>query len=440
MKSRVISKVFDFTILIVAVVFYVLMAFYLKRYETLWLIISVAGLFGCYLYFILYSEFSVTQLLVLALFFRILFLFSDPELSDDYWRFIWDGNMVKYGYNPYSHTPKEAIQLSGAFELENIYLRLNNCCTHSTYTPFTQLIFYVAVLLGEIWRDPVFWMKIVVLLAELGSACMIINILKSTGQSVRNAGWYLLNPLVILEFTANLHHEVFVVFFICLVLFFLLRGNSQGVAFSLGAAVSAKLLPLIFLPGLLKGKRWLPGIIFSSLVLVIPALSYWPWLSVDATTGFITGLRLYFDKFEFNPSIWYVVRAIGFQLSGFNIIQWAVPVMAVCSAALIFWYSLLRPGSSIKKPEEASRMFEVVLFIYLIFSSIVHPWYVAPLVLFAVFSGNRFGILWSGLVMLTYGGYSTSGYQEYPLILVVEYFLVGVFFVMERKQIWVSNG
>ena len=85
-------------------------------------------------------------------------------------------------------------------------------------------------------------------------------------------------------------------------------------------------------------------------------------------------------------------------------------------------------------------MFEVVLFIYLIFSSIVHPWYVAPLVLFAVFSGNRFGILWSGLVMLTYGGYSTSGYQEYPLILVVEYFLVGVFFVMERKQIWVSNG
>lgn len=433
-------RVFGFSVAALTVLLYIVLAYHLKRQETGWLIAILATLFACYGYLISYSKFSIRELLTLAVVLRLIFLFADPELSDDYWRFIWDGSLLSHGLNPYANTPDEVINRYGFSDLKSIYPRLNNCCTHSTYTPMVQWIFFGSVWLGKWWGGPVFWMRLVVFLAEFVSAFLMIKVLKESGLKVRSAFWYLLNPLIILEFTGNLHHEVFVVFFLCLVFFFMMSDKSNAAAMALGGAVAAKLLPMIFLPGFLKRKGWNSALLFSVLVLSIPLLTFLPWLTIDSVAGFFSGLRLYFDRLEFNPSLWFVIRALGYGINGFNIIQWAVPVMAVCSSGIILWYSMIRPGAPGHQTVVMARQFEIVLLVYLLFSAIVHPWYVAPMVLFAVFSGSRFGVLWSGLVMLTYAGYSKTGYQEYPMILLVEYLSVGLFFVMERKKLWASRG
>ena len=34
-------------------------------------------------------------------------MFSFPSLSDDIYRFVWDGKLVNQGINPYSHLPSD---------------------------------------------------------------------------------------------------------------------------------------------------------------------------------------------------------------------------------------------------------------------------------------------------------------------------------------------
>src|SRR5690554_4585748 len=38
--------------------------------------------------------------------FRLIFLFAIPNLSQDFYRFIWDGHLMAQGVNPYMFTPK----------------------------------------------------------------------------------------------------------------------------------------------------------------------------------------------------------------------------------------------------------------------------------------------------------------------------------------------
>src|SRR5690606_30827687 len=51
------------------------------------------------------ESFSFFSLLSLAIGFRLILLFSIPELSNDFYRFIWDGELLNRGINPFAHKP-----------------------------------------------------------------------------------------------------------------------------------------------------------------------------------------------------------------------------------------------------------------------------------------------------------------------------------------------
>ena len=69
-------------------------------------------LFTCYYFIYTSFTFQFKKLVAAGIFFRILLLFSVPNLSDDVYRFIWDGRLMANGINPYSQLPKEVISLS----------------------------------------------------------------------------------------------------------------------------------------------------------------------------------------------------------------------------------------------------------------------------------------------------------------------------------------
>ena len=65
--------------------------------------------------------------------------------------------------------------------------------------------------------------------------------------------------------------------------------------------------------------------------------------------------------------------------------------------------------------------------LYLLFTTTVHPWYVALPVVLCLFTRFRFPILWSGLIWLTYFNYSGEVYEEKLWAVTVEYILVGLY-------------
>jgi hypothetical protein len=61
---------------------------------------------------------------------------------------------------------------------------------------------------------------------------------------------------------------------------------------------------------------------------------------------------------------------------------------------------------------------------YLLLATTVHPWYISTLVVFSVFTGYRYPVIWSLLVVFSYFAYQTASYQENLFLVAVEYLLV----------------
>ncbi|MBT8325148.1 MAG: mannosyltransferase, partial [Winogradskyella sp.] len=92
-----------------SVVFYLLFAYDLVRANTtkLLLLYTILVVLGYFL--IKSSGFHIKLLIISAFVFRLLFLFAIPNLSQDFYRFIWDGRLILEGINPYLFTPQTII-------------------------------------------------------------------------------------------------------------------------------------------------------------------------------------------------------------------------------------------------------------------------------------------------------------------------------------------
>ena len=61
---------------------------------------------------------------------------------------------------------------------------------------------------------------------------------------------------------------------------------------------------------------------------------------------------------------------------------------------------------------------------YLFFSPVVHPWYLIPLVFFAVFNRMYFVIVWTTFSMLSYSHYQGGINKEQYYLVFLEYAIV----------------
>ncbi len=156
----------------------------------------------------------------------------------------------------------------------------------------------------------------------------------------RNILLYALNPLVIVELTGNLHFEALMITFVLASVYLLRRQKLvlSGVAMAL--AVCTKLLPLIFLPLYLRRLGWKTALLFYAAVGAASAALFLPLITPELVTGMRDSVELYFQKFEFNASIYYLIREVGYYQKGYNIIQQAGRWLAISTFLGIMLYSL----------------------------------------------------------------------------------------------------
>lgn len=408
-----------------------------ENHEGLVLCFSVIwGAYAWWIYRLPYlRHIEVIMLVICAMAFRVLFLWTLPGLSDDVYRFLWDARIGLIGANPFAFTPDQAMQSLPVQDADALYPLLNNHTSYSTYPPFTQMLSAAAVWLANDagLRTEMLLLRIPVLIAELVTIGLLVLILRALGRSGRLALLYALNPLVVLELSANFHHEVYVIVFLMGMIYMALKRRHWLATFGLILAISVKILPLIHVPAWLFRWPRKTAVALGFAILAGSTLVLMPL----ASAGWSDGLGLYFHRFEFNPSLWAIVREIGYWFIGYNIIGFGGTALALAGGILILLISIREPVS-FTTTEGVLKLLRVMVwtwFVYLLCATTVHPWYVVPLVPLGILAGIRFPLVWSALVMLTYFGYRAGGYHHDAWIGLTEYGFLFVFILVEFKII-----
>lgn len=417
----------------------------IERQETSKLLIAVGILFLIYGWVIKsVEEKEVTFWVIAAIVFRVSLLFALPNLSDDFYRFIWDGHLLVAGYHPFAELPRHYIDNSIIIPGidQALFEKLNSPDYFTIYPPVNQFVFWLSVKLSpHSVPGSVLVMRSLIIVAEIGSLLLMRKILKHCQLLNKNVLLYALNPLVIIELTGNLHFEAFLIFFMLSSFWFLIKGNLLASALNFALAICTKLIPLIFLPLLLARLGFKKSIQFYLTTGFCCALFFLPLLNMEIVSGFRESIGYYFQKFEFNASIYYIVREWGFWNYGYNIIQTVGWMLALLSTLVILGYTLWDYFQNSKLKIQNSNpnlancqlptAYLIVMFIYFAFSTTVHPWYIATLVAFSAVSTYRFAILWSALIFLTYAGYTTVGFSENLWLTTIEYVLVIAYLTYE---------
>ena len=370
-----------------------------------------------------------------ALVFRLLWLPAQPALSDDVYRFRWDGLLVAHGVNPFRFRPDELIAdgartaLPAAStrahvlpELQQLYRRLNSPHYYSVYPPVCQAIFGAAARLFPASNQGfVVGLRVAVLLAEAGTAWLLLALLPALGWPAARALRYLLHPLVIVELTGNLHFEALAICFVLLAIWLLHQQQWARSAGALGLAVAAKLLPLLALPLLVRRLGWRRFAAYAAVVASTLLVLFAPFFSVALVVNISRSLNLYFRSFEFNASIYYGLRAIGYYLTGYNEIAHIGPALALASGLLglgLAWRER-RPTLATLPPALL-----LLLTAYYALATTVHPWYITPLIALAPLTRFQYPLVWGGAAVLSYAAYRTTAYTENLWLLALEYAIV----------------
>lgn len=413
--------------------------YFVPRHDTGLLLSSFALLF--LFYYIIYTstrEGEITTWLLVAVLIRGSLLFAVPQLSDDFYRFIWDGRLLYNDIHPFAEIPSYYMQEGNAVPglTSELFHRLNSPEYFTIYPPITQFIFWLSVALSpnSIFGS-ILVLKVLVVLAEVGSIALIKSLLAHFELPGKNSLLYALNPLVILELSGNLHFEAFVIFFLLGSIYMLLKQRLIVSAVLFTLAVHVKLLPLIFLPSLLPFLGLKKTFQFYLIVSITSIILFAPLLNMTLLSGMNESLSYYFKKFEFNASFYYLIREWGFWKYGYNIIQTAGWKLALVSTTLILLFSLRNMFSkSVMSIQELFTEWIIILTLYLFFTTTVHPWYIVPLLAFSVFSNVRYPLVWSGLILITYAGYTLNAYQENLWLVLIEYAAVLAFILTFERE------
>ena len=437
MQNTLATKSIPWLLAIASLVLYLLFAYHLQRTQSAMLIMVYSGLFMLFYKLVQLFKHNQSLLTGLAFGFRALFILAIPNLSQDFYRFIWDGRMILEGFNPYLYAPQNllnhgVIPVAQAQELVTGMGSLS--AGHFTnYPPLNQLCFVIAGLLAgkSIWGSAIV-LRIILIAADFGILVYGKKLLKALNLPTHAIFWYLLNPFIIIELTGNLHFEGVMVFFLVWSMYLLYKHKWQWAAVVFACSVSVKLIPLLFLPIIWKYLKLKTGFWFCALVGGLTLVSFMPFYNLQFLTNYTETVGLWFQNFEFNASVYYLLREIGYWLTGYNQIARIGKLLAAATLVWVLYLTFFRNNNSMQK-----LMVSMLLALagYLLLATTVHPWYVATLLMLSVFTSYKFPLAWSLMIVLSYLAYGQSDYSENLWIIAFEYVVVFIVFLWDLKKL-----
>jgi alpha-1,6-mannosyltransferase len=445
----------------ISAILFFLFAYFLERIAFYRLLFLWLSLFGCFYLIIKSKSLTFSNLIGISILFRLIFIFATPNLSQDFYRFIWDGRMILEGLNPYLSIPQSFIQqgLQPIAETTELYKGMGemNGSHYTNYPPLNQLCFLIAALFSsKSIFGSIIVLRLLIILADIGILYFGKKLLEKLQLPVKNIFWYALNPFIIIEMTGNLHFEPVMLFFLIWGLHKLYEQKWILAAVLIACSVSVKLIPLLFLPLFYQWfmrqnvsinkekksksytKKWIPtfeGMIrlisFYTIVLATTIILFLPFYTSELIENYTNSVGLWFGNFEFNASFYYLFREIGYLFRGWNEIAIIGKITPIFTVIFLIILTFLKKNSTM------IQLITALLFglcFYYLMATTVHPWYLATPIILSVFTKYKFPVVWSLVVILSYQAYSNSPWEENLWLVLLEYLIVFSFLIYEIKS------
>jgi len=304
----------------------------------------------------------------LAILSRLLLWPHDPSMSDDAYRYLWDGKVQAHGLNPYEEPPNSPYLMHLRDTL--IHPFINHPKMPTVYPPVAQAAFTGAYLVQP--QGFVGW-KVLLGLSE-GVACLLMLYgLQLRGKAAGGLLLYLWCPLPILEISLDGHLDALAMPFLLGIFYAaaLKRGVAVGVLLAL--TILIKPLPIFWVPVLFVWLRWRQGWRMLASALVTGLLIMLPY--VQEWGNLLKQMGVYSRHWYFNGPF-YTLLDIWLIQEANRLILSSVVLMASIGAAFL-------------RIPLRWRLF-LPLAVYMLFTPTLYPWYLLWLAPWLVIGPTRF--------------------------------------------------
>jgi hypothetical protein len=345
---------------------------------------------------------------------KIALLFIHPIGSDDYYRYIWDGKVQANGINPYKYAPSDAA-------LNNLHSAdlpkmVNYPKMKTIYPPLGENLFYLSYLIsGESFLG----LKIFLLFFDILIIWGIYLILKKLKLPFKNILIYVLCPLPIFQFIIDAHVDGFGLPLILFAIYFYLDRKKFLSYIFLGLSICIKPVGLLLIPILfLNEKDFIERLKTLFVPILVCGLLYLPYIFTGAP---FQSLIRFTENWTFNGIIFDILDSF---------IRDNQVTRIICGFLLVITYLPV-----IFSHKELITKIYLSIFLLMIFSPVVHPWYISWLLIILPFVTRWSGIAFAALISLT--SFTVLHYQlqgiweEYTWVLALEYVPVLTLFLYE---------
>lgn len=346
-----------------------------------------------------------------GLIFRLLLLPEPPYLSDDVFRYLWDGEVQLFGVNPYRHAPSDPAVAGIDDALRS---QVNHPRVPTIYPPLAQIAFLAAAALPGGWLP----LKLLWLLCDMLIAVLLWRLVP---RDWRLGAWtiYWWSPLVVVEVAWNAHLDLLGVLPLVLAVW-LARHAPQRHAL-IGAALGGAALVKYFAAGLLAAaaRCGRPARVVAGFVALVMLL-YLPYLSVGPRM--FDGLATYASAWRFNDG-------------AFRALAWITTqsIAKVVVAIVVLWIVV----GSVRNRWSLERAAFWVTGAILVLSPTLHPWYLLWMVPLVAIRPGAAWLYLSGSVFLAYyglGSYQATGTWPEPGWLALA--IHGPFWILLAAEAW----
>ncbi len=306
---------------------------------------------------------------------RLAALTAVVPLSDDLYRYAWDGQVQASGTSPYRYAPTapELAQLRTDWLFPDAEgcrqelnrgpgcIRINRENVRTVYPPIAQAWFLLGHSLGASELRDLGW-ELLALFADLATVVLLWRLLVARGRDPRWVAVYAWSPLAVLEAVQNGHVDGFATFFVVLAV--ALAGRRPGWSgAALGAATMIKLYPALLLPVLLSRRPLRVGTAFLAVCIV----SYLPHVLVlgGDVLGFLPD---YLEEEDYSSGDRYLLlRPLGLV---------GTPATLVAGGLGLAVLAVVLRRLATAAPEDSALL---LLGAALLIATPVQPWYGLPL-------------------------------------------------------------
>ena len=187
------------------------------------------------------------------------FVLAPPVLSDDLYRYLWEGRLWLEGFNPYRFAPEDPAL---AHLRDDIWAHINNKPLATIYPPLSQLLFVAAAWLGGNAST----VKLLALLAHGASVAVVARSCERPDAALALG----LNPLLLSEGALNGHLDLLTGTALWIAAWALTRERFLPAAWATSVAVGLKVVGVVILPLFIRRPKILVATAFGASLLVAP--------------------------------------------------------------------------------------------------------------------------------------------------------------------------